>query len=226
MNYLMRYKGKYRLLCELDQNTNDFPRDDVGNIDDTDVYISCQYGNKIFTYGHIDNKRPVWLWAFIPSIGRGHNIIKALNDNNIEYIDHVENDEEVEFKFKASDIEIVADIMKARTSGAGISPFSSRNLPKTKIEIPTDKIERYKEITKDIPKCELLCISRATNDFLDNIMAKSLCKGSKKKSATFDVREDMKKMKLSRQSKEYIFIKGYFNEYLEYLQNKLKEIYG
>ena len=128
----------------------------------------------------------------------------------------------MEFRFKAADIEIIAELMKAKTSGASISPFSSKNLPKTKVEIPTDKISLYKEITKDIPKGELLSISRATNDFLDNIMAKSLCIGGKKKSATFDVREDMKKMKLARQSKEYIYVKGFWNEYIDYLKNNLK----
>ena len=31
MNYLMKYKGVYRLLPELDKNTNDFIRDENGN---------------------------------------------------------------------------------------------------------------------------------------------------------------------------------------------------
>lgn len=215
-NYLMRYKGKYRLLCELDQNTNDFPRDDNGNIEDIDMYISCQYGNRIYNYGHGK------LIAYVPSLGRGHNIIKTLKEKDVEYFDLIETDEEVEFKFKAADIETVAELMKARTSGASISPFSSKNLPKTKVEIPKEKMALYKEITKDIPKGELLCISRATNEFLDNIMPKSLCRRTKKKSTTFNIREDMKKMKLARQSKEYIWVKGYFDEYLDYLKNNLK----
>lgn len=222
MNYILKYKGKYRLKIELDQNTYDFPRDFYGNIDDTDVYIDCQHGSKIFLYGHIDNKKPIWLWAYIPSITRGHNIIKALKEKGIEYIDHRENDEEVEFKFKAADIEIVAELMKARTNGANISPFSSRNLPKTLVEIPTEKIEKYKEITSIIPKGELLIISRLTNDFLDNILQKSLGKGSKKSSSPFDYKSDMKKLKLGRQSKEYIYVKNMFDEYLNYLENNLK----
>lgn len=222
-NYLMRYKGKYRLLCELDQNTNDFPRDDTGSIDDTDVYISCQHGSKIFVYGHIDNKRPVWLWAYVPSLIRGHNIIKTLEAKNIELIDIRESDKEVEFKFKASDIEIVAEFMKARTSGASISPFSNKNLPRSEVEIPREKIALYKEITGVIPKGDLLLISRLTNDFLENILSKSLGKKGKNKSnVSFDYKADMKKLKLARQSKEYIYIKGYFDEYLNYLKNNLQ----
>lgn len=221
-SYLMKYKGKYRLLCELDQNSNDFPRSDDDSIEDIDVYISCQHGSKIFVYGHIDNKRPVWLIAYIPSLGRGRNIIKALNEKGVEYIDCIESDEEVEFKFRASDIEIVAELMKARTSGASISPFSNRNLPKSDVKIPTEKIALYKEITSVIPKGDLLIISRLTNDFLEEILSKSLGRGGKKKFTPFDYKSDMKKLKLARQSKEYIFVKGYFDEYLDYLENNLK----
>lgn len=222
MNYLMKYKGRYRLLCELDQNTNDFPRDYDGSIDDTDVYISCQHGNKIFVYGHIDNKRPVWLLAYVPSLIRGHKIIKTLKEKDIEIIDIRENDEEVEFKFKATDIKIVAELMKARTSGASISPFSNKNLPRSEVEIPTDKIALYKEITSVIPKCDLLLISRLTNDFLDNVLSKSLRNSGKK---TYDYKSEMKKLKMSRQVKEYIYIKNMFNEYLDYLKKEIEKNY-
>ena len=51
MSYLMKYKGTYRLLPELDMSTNDFPRRPDGSIEDIDVYIACQYGNKIKCYG-------------------------------------------------------------------------------------------------------------------------------------------------------------------------------
>lgn len=217
-NYLMKYKGKYRLLCELDQNTNDFPRCDDGSTDDTDIYIACQHGNKIFNYGHIDNKRPVWLWAYIPSLGRGRNIIKALKEKGVEYIDHIESDEEVEFKFRAADIEIVAELMKAKTSGASISPFSNKNLPKSDVKIPTDKIALYKEITSVIPKGDLLLISRLTNDFLDNILSKSLRNRGQK---TYDYKSEMKKLMMSRQVKEYIYTKGLFDEYLDYLKKNI-----
>ena len=222
MNYLMKYKGVYRLLPELDKNTNDFIRDENGNIDkDMDIFISCQYGNKIFTYGHINNKKPVWLIGYIPSVGRGRNIIKALKKQNIEYIDYKESDEEVEFKFKASDVEKVAEFMKAKTSGANISPFSTKNLPKANIEIPLDKIILYKEITNVIPKKDLLFIHRITNNFLDDVLQKK----SKKTDKNFSYKQDMKKLKMSRQTKEYIYTKGFWNEYLEYLKKEIKKQY-
>lgn len=221
-NYIMKYKGKYRILPTLDQETNDFPRREDGSIEDADIYISCQYGNKIFTYGHIGNTKPVWLLAYIPSIGRGHNIVKAIKEKDIEYVDYVENSEEIEFKFKASDVEVVAEVMKARTIGADISPFSVKNLPKSDVEIPTEKIEEYKKIISVVPIGDLLFVSRLTNDFLDNILQKSLRNRGKR---TYDYKSEMKKLKLSRQPKEYIFTKGLFDEYIDYLKKELEKIY-
>lgn len=221
-NYILHYKGKYRLLCEIDQNTNDFVRRDDGSIEDIDVYIACQHGNKIFTFGHIDNKRPIWLLAYIPSLIRGRKIVKELKEKNIELIDIRESDEEVEFKFKAADIEIVAEFMKARTSGASISPFSNKNLPRSEVKIPTEKMALYKEITSIIPKGNLLLISKLTNEFLDEILSKSLRNRGQK---TYDYRSEMKKLKMSRQVKEYIFAKNMFNEYLDYLKKEIEKIY-
>ena len=220
-NYLMKFKNQYRILPTLDQATNDFPRRTDGSIEDSDIYIACYNGSKIFLHGHIGNTKPVWLTAYIPSLQRGHNIIKAIKEKGVEFVDQIENDKEVEFKFKAIDIDVVAEVMKAKTSGASISPFSNKNLPKSNVEIPTEKIEEYKKITSVIPKGDLLFISRITNDFLDNILQKSLRKTDKK----FDYKSDMKLLKMGRQSKEYIYVKGYFDEYLNYMQKELEKIY-
>lgn len=222
-NYLLRYKGKYRILPQLDQNTNDFPKDIDGSIDDTDIYISCQNDCKIFLYGHINNTKPVWLQAYIPSITRGHNIVKALKEKNIILVDVKENDEEVEFKFKAADIDIVAELMKAKVAGADISPFSVRNLPKVDVEIPIEEITKYKEITSVVSKGDLLIISRLTSSFLDDILQKSLRKTTKDKS--YDYKSDIRKMKMARQIKEFIYIKGLWNEYLYYLGKEIEKFY-
>lgn len=140
-NYLMKYKGIYRILPELDQETHDFIRDENEAIEDADIYIACQYGNRITTYGHLDGKKAVWLSAYIPSIGRGRNIVKALKEQGVNIEQYEETDEEIQFIFLPKDIEVVAKIMKAKTSGASISPFSTKNLPKAKnVSLPTDEI--------------------------------------------------------------------------------------
>ena len=70
----MKYKGTYRLKPNLDQFTNDFPRTDDESIDQSydDIYIKCANGSQIYHYGHST------LVAYIPSIGRAHNIIIAI----------------------------------------------------------------------------------------------------------------------------------------------------
>lgn len=222
MNYIMRYKGKYRLLCELDQNIMDFNRNEDGTYNDIDVYISCQYGNRIYTYGHIDNKKPVWLIAYIPSLQRGHNVIKVLQEKGVEYIDVVETDSEVEFKFLAKDIEAVADLLKAKTSGASISPFSSKNLGKRKdIILPDECVNKYKNATSIVDKKDILIINKITTDFLSKVLQKELRRSDKK----FDYVSDMKKMNLARQRKEYIYSKGMFDEYINYLKKEIENFY-
>lgn len=203
-HYLMKYKGTYRILPELDQNTHDIPRDKSGEIANgyDDIYIACQNGNKIYTYGHINrNSKVVWLIAYIPSIGRGRNIKKALDEQHIEYIKYKESDIEVEFCFKAKDIDIIATLLKAKISGANISPFSIKNLPKAKnVEIPSEEIERYKAIITKVDKSDLLIIHKITSTFLTSEI-ENKCK---KKDKSFNVKSDMKKHLLGRMAKEYI----------------------
>lgn len=222
-HYLMKYKGTYRILPELDITTHDIPRDRHGNIAEgyDDLYIACRYGNKIFAYGVDDSKRMV-LSAYIPSIGRGRNIRKALDEMNIPYFNYVENDEEVEFRFKAKDIEPVASLLKAKTSGANINPFSVKNLPKAKnVEIPLEEIERYKVIAAQVSKEDLLIIHKLTTKFLDTVLTKKY----KALQKDFDVKSDMKVCLMSRLAKEYIYTKGMWNEYLDYLTKEINKFY-
>lgn len=83
MSYLIdKFKGKYRLKAPYDLSTNDFPRKLNGTLEDIDVYIDCQNGIQIFYYGH---KK---LEAYIPSLGRGHNIIKNIYSEFVQDIDN------------------------------------------------------------------------------------------------------------------------------------------
>ena len=217
-HYLMKYKNYYRLLPELDVELNDVPRDIQGNIEETydDIYISCQHGNKIYYYGK------GILTAYVPSIGRGRNVKKALDEKNIPCTKYVESDDEVMIYFHNKYIDEVATIMKAKTSGASISPFSSKNLPRAKVDIPTDKIEEYKSIINRIDKSNLLLIKNLNNAFLSTVLENKY----KAEDKSFDYKTDMKKMKLARQTKEYIFLKGLFDQYLEFLNIEITNYYS
>lgn len=222
-HYLMKYKGQYRILPMLDQETNDFPRNPAGEIDETyeDLYVSCQYGNKIFVWGHDTNGR-VLLQAYIPSLIRGRHIKKSLDEQSVPYTNYFETDDEVIFRFKPKDIGSVADLLKVKTSGANISPFSKRNLPKANVEIPSEEIEKYRAVIADVQKGDLLLISRLTDAFLSNILNKRYRKEIGKK---FDYQADIRKMKMSRMKKEYIYSKNMFDEYLTYLKKGIIKFY-
>lgn len=223
-NYMMKYKGSYRLLPVIDQSTNDFPRDSNGNIeDDLEIYVSCQNGNRIEYYGLNDSRRAVLL-AYVPSLGRGRNIKKALKKQGVDILFYDESDEEVLFHFNATDIETVATLLKAKTSGANISPMSKRNLPKVKLELPEEDMAAYKDIVDKVDKSDKLLIHRITTEFLDKVLAKELRpKGTRK---PYDYKTEMKKLKLASDSKGYIWTKELWNEYLEFLEKEIDSYYN
>lgn len=223
-NYMMKYKGSYRLLPVIDQSTNDFPRDSNGNIeDDLEIYVSCQNGNRIEYYGLNDSRRAVLL-AYVPSLGRGRNIKKALKKQGVDILFYDESDEEVLFHFNATDIETVATLLKAKTSGANISPMSKRNLPKVRLELPEEDMTAYRDIVDKVDKNDKLLIHRITTEFLDKVLAKELRpKGTRK---PYDYKTEMKKLKLASDSKGYIWTKELWNEYLEFLEKEIDSYYN
>lgn len=216
MSYLTsHFKGKYRILSEFNPVTHDVPRDDSGSVDQSfdDLYIACQYGNKIYYYGRGT------FCAYIPSVIRGNNVVKKLKEDNIQIYDVHVYDSEVEFKFKTADMDVVANLLKARTAGADISPFSLKNFPKSDVQIPIEEIEKYKKIIDGFGFGETLFISKIIQSFLTDILAKKL--GTRNKP--FDYKTDMKKLMMSRQTKEYIYTKNMWNEFLNYMEEKVKE---
>ena len=202
--YLMKFKGKYRILPELDKVTHDFPRDKSGEIVEeyNDLYISCQHGNKIYVYGHKDgNGKVVWLTAYIPSLRRGRNIKEELDKKNAEYTDYFESDSEVTFDFKAKDVDMIAELLKAKVNGANISPFSVKNLPKSNLTLPNELMEEYKEISAIVQKNDILVLHKITTEFLASKLEKKYKAFDKK----FNYKTDMKKNLLSRDPKTYIW---------------------
>lgn len=205
----MRYKGTYRLKAPYDLRNNQYGRKLNGTLEDIDVYIDRQHGNKVFHYG-----RSI-LQAYIPSLIRGHNVLKKLTELYGQDIvsDIEESDSEVLFRFNAKDIEKIIPLLKPRTNGSGISPFSSKNLPKTKYIIPDEDFAMYKNIIKNIPQKEVLGISHMTNDFVKSI--------STKNNTYENIKNDM--IAKGLKGKEYIHSIGKWNEYIEFLRDKLKE---
>lgn len=208
-NYLIsHYKGTYRLKVPYDLSKNQFPRKLNGTLEDIDCYIDCQYGNKIFSYGH------GILQAYIPSLIRGHNIIKYINTNYGEDIifDIEETDEEVIFKFNAKNDSKIIPLLKPKISGASISPFSSRNLPKNKdYKIPNEDLLKYKNIVSKIPRERILDITHITDKYLKSLTTKT--------NTWEEIKADMALKGLK--GKEYIYSIGKWNDYINYLNNNI-----
>lgn len=207
-NCIIKYRGKYRLRCPYDLNTNQFPRKLNGNFDDIDVYISCQKNIKIFHYG-----RSI-LEAYIPSAIRGKNIIKEIyKENDMDIIfDIVQLDKEIYFKFKSDNMELLEKYLKPKTSGANISPFSNKNLPRNKTyKIPEDDLIQYRNITQTIPQNRILELSHITTNFLKTLV--------NKKSTWQDIKNDMAIRMLK--GKEYIHSLGKWDDYIIYLKENI-----
>lgn len=207
-------------MAEIDQNTNDFPRDETGKIEENDVYIQCSKNCKVYHYG-----KSV-LVAYIPSLGRGHNILLSIAkdklgiEDRIDYeelyrklekentvFDIVENDSEIEFKFNAKNIEYIMQYLNPKTSGCNISPFSARNLPKSDYKIPDEDLVAYNKIMAEKYSERFLDIRHITNNFLKSISNKQ-CNEEK-------IKADMK-LKCMK-PKQYIHFIGKWNEYLKAL---------
>lgn len=170
------------------------------------MHIACQKNIKIFYYGKS------LLEVYIPSKQRGRNIIKNVQDElgndiifNIE-----ETDSEVLFKFHSKNMDKLEKYLRPKTSGANISPFSTRNLPKNKTyKIPCEELEAYKEIIKNIPQNRILELTHRTNNFIKNLVTK--------KVSWENIKSDMALKGLK--GKEYIHSIGEWDKYIDYLKH-------
>ena len=205
-NYLLsHYKGIYRLKTEYEKNNNLFPREANGQLADNDIYIDCYNRIQIFSFGH------GILECYVPSLGRGHNIIKAIqSDLGEDIIFHIEEtDSEILFRFHAKNMKKLEKYLKPKTSGASISPFSTRNLPKNKeYKIPDEEFAMYKNIVTKIPKERILSLTHMTNYYLKSLVTK--------KNSWEDIKADMALKGLK--GKEYIHSIGKWNDYITYLE--------
>ena len=208
-NYLVaNYKGKYRIKVPYDLATHQFPRKLNGTYEDIDCYIDCYNNIKVFHYGNRI------LQAYIPSIIRGHNIIKAIKTElgndvicNIE-----ETDSEILFRFNSKYMEDLEKYLKPKTSGSSISPFSSKNLPKNKdYKIPDETLIDYKQIVQKIGQNRIIELTHSTNNYLKSLVTK--------KNTWEGIKADMALKGLK--GKEYIHSIGKWGDYISYLEKEL-----
>ena len=105
-------------------------------------------------------------------------------------------------------------MLKPKTNGANISPFSSRNLPKSEYKIPDEDFNAYKNIVAKIPRERILSLTHMTVDFIKSL--------STKNNKYDDIKADMALKGLK--GKEYIHSIGKWNDYINYINKHLQEI--
>ena len=84
------------------------------------------------------------------------------------------------------------------------------------------QIEAYRRITESIPWEEKLLIKQINNLFLNDVVCKKSRSGTDcSKNANKEIKADMKKEQVSL--RDYFFLMGFGDEYLEFLENKISE---
>lgn len=227
-NYLYnKYKGIYRVLADYDQDTNDFPRDDQGNIDSSfeDFYIPGKKGVQIRHAG----QSMLGCYAF--GTGMGNNLLKAIykkelkkeppskmetvekkliEANIIAEVTHY--DGELLFTFKADHLSDWANIFKLKTSGANISPLSSKNLPKSDYEINKADENKYKILFPN--GMEPMQKAQVARMAVANIKNK------------FTKAQNAEMKKLSMKPRQYIHYIGKWDEFLKEVERSIKLVLG
>lgn len=219
-NYLTsHYKGKYRVKAHYDLSTNDFVRDAEGELDDSfgDFYLSGRSG--------IEIKHGVGseLACYVPKLQLGNNILKSYYEKMIgdygkksvpiivaelmekKYVNGCDIlSTEVFFTFDAKYLDDLAPIVKLKTAGATISPFSVRNLPRKPYTIPQKDMDKYKKAKGDLTGLQ---ISRLQDAFISERCDK-------------DFKTKMKKEMLK--AIQYIHKIGLWDDYCEWIKENNK----
>ena len=204
MGYLIsHFKGKYRILCPYNQY-NQFSRDLKGNFEEIDCYIKCANKVTISYYGK------GILETYIPSLGRGRNIVRAIEQDGLSdrITEKFETDAEVIIRFPAKEMESLEKYFKPLTSGAGISPFSTKNLPKTDYILDQDKLEQYTRVIANLDAETPIEVAHLTNRFIKSLATK--------RNPWEKIKADMQMKGL--RGKEYIDEIGRWNDYIKFLE--------
>ena len=141
--------------------------------------------------------------CYIPSTTKGKNVLKALDKMNIPYSNVNFTDSETEFLFNVKYIHDVANLVKAKTKGVGISALSSDNLEWHKYKIPREELQQYRSLEVPFNKS-----SQLMNQFA--------------KYKKIDTTKDYRLARLK--GKEYFHSVGLWKEFVLFAKKYMKSI--
>lgn len=197
--------GQYRVIAEYDLKTNDFPREYDGSLCENDLYIKCAKG-RIYYLG-----KGV-LQFYCPSVKKFNNIVRLIQDAHKDnLISEIRTyDEEGTFNFNNKHFEALVEYLAPSTYGAGIKPFSVKNLPKSNYKIPKDDLQRFQII-----------INKYSNPLLIGLVTKEyIASITSKKRPLEKIKADMRLNKMK--PKEYIHFIGHWKQYLDFIERKVR----
>lgn len=182
-------------------------------------YISSlQRGRNIVRKLYAENINPENVSILKSGKGTTYKILdhKQFNSDikNSKFIfDILETDSEVMFKFYEKNSDKIIPLLKPKTSGADISPFSPKNLPKIEYLIPKDELREYECIIAPLKEDgKFLALSKLTQNYIKLLSKKRLYRG-------VDMKTYMRKKMLK--GKEFIHSEGHWNDYLKYLRKEI-----
>lgn len=212
--YLEKYVGTYRVLTEYDHVANDFPRDKKGSIDESfdELYIPCNKGIIKHSY-----KKCYLVW-YTNKVNTGRSVYKKFQNAGIDVAEYEETSADVLIWFNESYMKKVAAIVKPKTTGKGIKPFSKRNIEsKGKVEkyiIPEKDLKMYSDIIKDLSTTDKMHFSRYISKQFDDIV-------NKIKGSNYNCKEEKNNSGLPY--KEFIHSIGMWEEFIKYSKKAYKE---
>lgn len=217
--YLSKYVGKYRIMAEIDQSTGDFCRDKRGNFNnENDIYIKCVDGIRVWYIGGDV------LQVYIPSKRKGENLLKTFKKENVYSLifDTETTDEEMLFKVNDGDLENIISYLKPYTNGASIQPFSPRNLKqgnKQQVKcLNSAQIEDFATISARIPSDGKFLLVQLNRQFIESILCEKLKMNRK------EIMDEIKSLNMKQA--DYFCHKGFWNEYIEFLNEEINIRYG
>ena len=243
-----KFKGIYKIRTEYDSFTNQFPRDLNGNYSDYDLFIDCSNGIRVFYFGYRGT-----LEAYIPSIGRGRNIIKAIYSDFIkpiedsEYMEVIEREKDGEitttnsFNYEAlyKDEELNKFIHTVIETDEELTFKFKWNLMEQfekYLKPKTSAANRSPFSSKNLPKCEYIIPEKDMNKYKEvtsklpkedalklGHMTNDYIKTLATKKHKFEDIKSEMKQKCLR-SKEYIHSIGHWISYLEFLDRKIGDL--
>ena len=242
-----KYKGKYTLKCEYDQEKIEFNRKLNGTYEDVDVYVQCANKCKIFYYGNRGT-----LQFYCPSLSRGRNIVREIygrfiNPDNVErVVTNIERDgtniTRTSYKIKDHDTlladcnnnELIFDIEK--TDSEVLFKFKYRDMDALEdiLKPSTISCKRSPFSNKNLPKSDYTIPDEDLEEYtnivrdipkeyliqlvhISNRFINSMAKNQKQIDA---LKEEKKKLRMK--PKEFIHYKGKWNEYLKYIEEEIK----